>query len=65
MHPEHSAMMSQLVMEDRHREAESRRLRTAAGHAGSKALRTRLGALLVRIGTRLETPPQVRLARRA
>ncbi|MBY5160903.1 hypothetical protein [Salsipaludibacter albus] len=65
MHPEHSAMMSRLVMEERHREASAWRLQAMARPATSAAWRARLGDLLVRAGTRLGEHRAIPAARRA
>lgn len=65
MHPEQSAMMSSMVMEERHREAAARRRLATEGPRRPGVLRTRIGTLLVRIGTRLEAPPPAPSARRA
>ncbi len=65
MHPEHSAMTSRLIMEERHREAAAWRRTTAARQPAPLAWRSRVGALLVRVGTRLAEPRPIGAARRA
>lgn len=64
MHPEHTAMMSRLVMEEREREAASWR-QSALARPASASWRARLGTLLVRTGASLAKPRRIRAARRA
>lgn len=60
MHPITADMTARLVLEDRRRHAEAqRRLRA---HATVPPVRARLGALLTRVGARLQRPVRGRTA---
>lgn len=62
MHPFEAQVHSQAIMDERHREAADWRTARAAhpvGHRPGAALSIRLGGMLVRLGTRLQSRPRV------